>query len=89
MTDDQRDQYQQVDDLGRLAFQTAGQLRLLGERMTDLSWQPDGYEPRDLAKLADALTGMAMRCAMNSGNTALLTELSGRPARDLGPDGPS
>jgi hypothetical protein len=79
---------EQVDHLGRLAFRTAGQLRMLRELMTALSWQPDGYEPGDLAKLADALTGMAMRCAMDSGNTALLTELSGRRARDLDQDNP-
>lgn len=74
---------QQVDDLGRLAFRAAGQLRLLGERMVALSWQPDGYEPGDLGRLADALHGMALRCAMDSGNTALLNELSGRSVRDL------
>lgn len=81
MTDDL-----QVEDLGRLSFRTAGQLRLLSERMTALSWQPDGYEPADLGRLAEALHGMALRCAMDTGNTALLNELSGRQARDLGGD---
>lgn len=75
-----------MDDLGRFSFRTAGQLRLLGERMTALSMQPDGYAPADLAKLADALHGMAMRCAMSTGNTALLNELSGRNFRELGDD---
>jgi hypothetical protein len=78
MTDDK-----QVEDLGRLAFGTAGQLRLLGERMQALSWQPDGYEPADLGQLADALHGMALRCALHTGNTAMLNELSGRHFREL------
>jgi hypothetical protein len=54
--------------------------------MTALSWQPDGYEPADLGQLADALHGMALRCAMDTGNTALLNELSGRQFRDLDGD---
>lgn len=78
------DDPQQVEDLGRLAFRTAGQLRLLRERMIALSWQPDHYEPADLGRLADALHGMALRCAMDGGNTAMLNELSGREFRDLG-----
>ncbi|MFI9507266.1 hypothetical protein [Nocardia sp. NPDC052566] len=81
MSDDER-----VDELGRFSFRTAGQLRLLGERMTALSWQPDGYTPADLSKLADALQGMALRCAMSTGNTALLNELSGHNFRELGGD---
>ena len=74
---------QQTDDLGRLSFTTAGQLRLLSERMTTLSWQPDGYEPTDLRRLADALHGMALRCAMDTGNTTLLNQLSGRDFDEL------
>ncbi|MFQ6230614.1 hypothetical protein [Nocardia sp. NPDC002869] len=77
---------EQMDDLGRFSFRTAGQLRLLGERMTALSMQPDGYAPADLAKLADVSQGMALRCAMSTGNTALLNELSGRNFRELGGD---
>lgn len=77
---------QQVEDLGRLAFRTAGQLRLLGERMTALSWKPDGYTPDDLGQLGDALHGMAMRCAMSTGNTGLLNELSGREFKPLDGD---
>ncbi|MCX0271730.1 hypothetical protein NLM24_13630 [Nocardia zapadnayensis] len=73
-----------MDDLGRFSFRTAGQLRLLGERMTALSMQPDGYAPADLAQLADALQGMALRCAMSTGNTGLLNELSGRNFREVG-----
>ncbi|GGM84464.1 hypothetical protein GCM10012275_63970 [Longimycelium tulufanense] len=75
-----------VDDLGRLSFRTAGQLRLLAERLTTLDWQPDGYTPADLARLADALGGMALRCALDTGNTALLSELTGRHVRDLTDD---
>jgi hypothetical protein len=81
MTDDT-----QVEDLGRLSFRTAGGLRLLAERMTALGWQPDGYSPADLTGLADALHGMSLRCAMSTGNTALLGELSGRDVRRLDGD---
>jgi hypothetical protein len=77
---------EQIQDLGRLAFRTAGNLRLLQEQMETLSWQPDGYEPRDLRQLADALQGMALRCAMHTGNTAMLNELSGRDFRELDED---
>lgn len=77
----------QVDDLGRLSFWTAGQLRLLRERMADLSFKPDEYELDDIGHLADALHGMALRCAMSTGNTGLLKEVSGREFRDLGGDG--
>lgn len=84
MPDNTTDHEQQVEDLGRLAFRTAGQLRLLRERMVALSRKPDNYEPGDLGNLADALQGMALRCAMGTGNTTLLNELSGRPFRDLG-----
>lgn len=63
-----------------------GQLRLLSERMTDLSWQPDGYQPADLGALADALQGMALRCAMSTGNTRLMTELTGRHIRKVNGD---
>ena len=80
---------QQVEDLGRLAFSVAGQLRLLRDRMTALTWQPDGYEPAELGGLADALHGMAMRCAMHTGNTAMLNQISGREFRELGPDSPA
>jgi hypothetical protein len=83
MTDDA-----QVEDLARLAFRTAGHLRLLTERMSALGWKPDGHEPADLAALADVLHGMSLRCAMSTGNTALLGELSGRDWRRLdGPEG--
>ena len=77
----------QVDELGRLSFRTAGQLRLLRERMEALSFKPDEYELADVGHLADALHGMAMRCAMSTGNTALLDELTGREWRALDGDG--
>jgi hypothetical protein len=76
----------QATDLGRLSFRTAGQLPLLRERMAELSFEPDQYELADIGNLADALHGMAMRCAMSTGNPALLNELSGRDFRGLGGD---
>lgn len=80
---------EQVEGLARLGFSVARQLRLLREHMTALSWQPDGYEPADLGSLADALHGMAMRCAMHTGNTELLNQISGRDFRELGPESPA
>lgn len=72
---------QQVEALGRQAFEEAGRLRLLAERMTTLSWQADGYPPAELLKVADTLQGMALRCAMSTGNTDMLNELTGREFR--------
>lgn len=71
-----------VEGLGQLSFRTAGQLRPLGERMTALTWWPDGYEPVDLARLADAPQGMAARRARSTGNTEMLRELTGRTFRE-------
>lgn len=82
MTDDQ-----QLEDLGRLAHRTAGQLRLLRERMDALNWRPDGYEPADLGALVDAVHGMAVRCALHAGNMPLLNELTGRDFREIGEAG--
>ncbi|MFI7598285.1 hypothetical protein [Actinoplanes sp. NPDC049681] len=70
--------------MSRLAFRTAGQVRLPSERMATLGWQPDGYTPADLTRTADALHGMAIRCAMSTGNVRLLNELSGRHFREIG-----
>lgn len=81
-TDDDLDK--QTEDLGRLAFRTGGDLRLLVERMKTLNFKPDGHEPEEIAELAAALQGMALRCAMHTGNTAMLSDLTGRRYRDLG-----
>ncbi|MEV0297006.1 hypothetical protein [Nocardia sp. NPDC050710] len=77
----------QIETLARLAFQTAGSLRLTAELMTTLGWQPDGHSPADVREMADALTGMAMRGAMHAGNNGLLTEFTGREWRELDGEG--
>lgn len=74
---------EQIDDLGRLSFATAEQLRKLAEQMGALTWKPDGYELREFEEMAAALHGMAMRCAMSTGNTDLLVEVSGRPFHEV------
>jgi hypothetical protein len=51
----------QIAALARQAFGVAGQLQLLSENMAALSRQPDGYQPGDLASLAN--TCGASRCA--------------------------
>ncbi|WP_280186773.1 MULTISPECIES: hypothetical protein [Nocardia] len=73
----------QLTALARLSRDTAAHLRLLAEQMTTLGWQPDGHTPTGLTHLADSLDGMAMRCAMSQGDTALLQELTGRAAREV------
>jgi hypothetical protein len=78
---------QQATHLGRTAFQTAGQLRILQELMEAAGWEPDGYAAADLGELASALQGMAIRCAMHAGDSDLLSELTGRPWKDMGPAG--
>jgi hypothetical protein len=68
----------QEAQLARQAWQVSGQLRLLVERMADLHWQPDGYDHTKLRHVADSIYGMALRCAMSSGDMGVLNEVSGR-----------
>ncbi|MFE3280357.1 hypothetical protein [Nocardia sp. NPDC059239] len=80
----------EVGELARLAFRTAGQVRMLAERMAALDFKADGYEQADLAPFADTIQGMALRAAMSMDDgDALLLELTGRRVRRLDTDGPT
>ncbi|MEV8379204.1 hypothetical protein AB0P21_41090 [Kribbella sp. NPDC056861] len=72
--------------LARHAFQVAGQLRQLSERMSDLGWHTDEYSYADLSQIADSLSGMSGRAAMHSGDTHVLNEVTGKPWKLLGGD---
>lgn len=72
-----------VRDLARQAFRTAGQVQLLTERMTALDYRVDGYTPAQMGEFAAALRGMAIRAAMGIDDTDLLSELTGRRAQRL------
>ncbi|MGW4241237.1 hypothetical protein [Nocardia sp. NPDC004722] len=75
---------EEVGDFARQAFRTAGQVRMLVERMAALGFNVDGYTHADIGLLADSLHGMAMRAAMSTDNPdALLFELTGRQGRRL------
>lgn len=75
---------EQVGELARQAFRTAGQVRMLVERMGDLEFNVDGYTHADLTWLADSLHGMAIRAAMSTDDPdPLLQEITGRSARRL------
>ncbi|WP_158835129.1 hypothetical protein [Streptomyces sp. NRRL S-350] len=64
--------------LARQSVVVAGALRLLVERMGDLGWRLEDYSKEQLLDVAHALRGSAMTMAMETGNTQLLSEITGR-----------
>ncbi|GAB2451817.1 hypothetical protein GCM10027262_76270 [Nocardia tengchongensis] len=75
-----------MGELARLAFRTAGQVRMLAERMAALGFKADGYEQADIARFADTMQGMALRAAMSMDDgDAQLSELTGRQVNRLDP----
>ena len=60
-------------------------LRLLVERMGDVGWHLDEYSDEDLLTLSAALKGTAIMMAMDTGNSELLGELTGRTFHEVDP----
>ena len=74
----------EVGEFARQAFRTAGQVRMLVERMAALEFDVDGYTHADDGRLADSLHGMAIRAAMSTDDPdPLLQEITGREGRRL------
>ncbi|WP_404871055.1 hypothetical protein ACI1MP_38205 (plasmid) [Kitasatospora griseola] len=69
--------------LARQAVAAAGGLRLLVERMNDLGWRMQDYSDEDLFNVASALRGTAILMALDTNNTDLLNELTGRPMHEI------
>jgi len=69
--------------LARQCAETAGRIRILAEAMDTASFHADGLPPNELREIATTLRGAAMRAAMAADDTALLSELTGRPMRAL------
>jgi hypothetical protein len=69
--------------LSRQCAETARYLLLLADNMDTASFHADGLPPDQLREIATTLRGAAMRAAMAADDTALLSELTGRPMRAL------
>jgi hypothetical protein len=71
---------------GRRAEQIAEDLMALAALPEAARMRPDAYSWEEIRHVADTLRGMALRCALESGNHDLLSEVTGRDWRRPGPD---
>ncbi|MET9399310.1 hypothetical protein [Kitasatospora sp. NPDC002965] len=79
------DRKEELAALARQAVAVAGGLRLLVERMGDAGWRMQDYSEEGLLNVASALRGTAVLMAVDTGNTELMSELTGRAVHEIDP----
>lgn len=72
-------------EFGRSAQRIADDLMALAALPGAARMEPDAYSWEEIRQVADTLWGMALRCALEVDDRALLTELTGPTLRGPGP----
>ncbi|WP_336215984.1 hypothetical protein [Nonomuraea sp. LPB2021202275-12-8] len=86
MTGSSDDQKKARGELAQHAFETAGRVQLLAERMDIVDWRIDGYSTDQLKELANLLRGTAIRAALASDDEKIVSMVMGKPMNRLDPD---